>query len=139
MSDRPPCPVCWHEETMRAARQERLEHDLTDETLLLWQRPYGGARGQVVTRWDGGSWQCPTCGVVLIPHDAAVLLDAVLTVSYPAWRDNPTQLAWFTAAAKGGHVLAQERPNDGRSGRCGIRISGDEWCVLDVGHGGKHV
>lgn len=35
-------------------------------------------------------------------------------------------------------VLAQARPNDGRSGRCGIRISGDAWCVLDVGHGGEH-
>lgn len=32
-------------------------------------------------------------------------------------------------------VLAQARPNDGRSGRCGIRISGDAWCVptLDMG------
>lgn len=30
------------------------------------------------------------------------------------------------------------RPNDGRSGRCGIRLSGDAWCVLDVGHGGEH-
>lgn len=34
--------------------------------------------------------------------------------------------------------LEHERPNDGRSGRCGIRISGDEWCVRDVGHEGDH-
>lgn len=31
-----------------------------------------------------------------------------------------------------------ERPNDGRSGRCGIRVSNDHWCILDVGHGGDH-
>jgi hypothetical protein len=31
-----------------------------------------------------------------------------------------------------------ERPNDGRSGRCGIRISGDHWCTLDHGHAGEH-
>jgi hypothetical protein len=30
------------------------------------------------------------------------------------------------------------RPNDGRSGRCGIRMSGTNWCVLDVGHEGDH-
>lgn len=31
---------------------------------------------------------------------------------------------------------AKERPNDGRSGRCGIRVSGDKWCVLDHGRWG---
>jgi hypothetical protein len=36
-----------------------------------------------------------------------------------------------------GHYT-DKRPNDGRSGRCGIRISGDAWCVLDVGHDGEH-
>ncbi len=34
--------------------------------------------------------------------------------------------------------LREQRPNDGRSGRCGIRISGDAWCVRDIGHGGEH-
>ena len=32
----------------------------------------------------------------------------------------------------------EQRPNDGQSGRCGVRISGDAWCVLDVGHEGEH-
>jgi hypothetical protein len=36
-------------------------------------------------------------------------------------------------------LVLQMRPNDGQSGRCGIRISGDAWCVLDVGHEGEHV
>ena len=31
-----------------------------------------------------------------------------------------------------------ERPNDGRSGRCGIRVSGHHWCTLDHGHPGGH-
>lgn len=35
-------------------------------------------------------------------------------------------------------ALARCRPNDGRSGRCGVRISGDLWCVLDLGHPGDH-
>lgn len=48
-----------------------------------------------------------------------------------AWKAKASASDWCP-------VLAQARPNDGRSGRCGIRISGDAWCVLDVGHGGEH-
>ena len=33
----------------------------------------------------------------------------------------------------------QERPNDGRTGgRCGIRMSSNEWCVLNHLHSGDH-
>ena len=35
--------------------------------------------------------------------------------------------------------LREQRPNDGRSNRCGIRVSGDAWCTLDVGHDGEHI
>lgn len=33
-------------------------------------------------------------------------------------------------------VIPPVRPNDGRSGRCGKRLSGDCWCLLDEGHEG---
>lgn len=46
-------------------------------------------------------------------------------------------------AAKNARALAMrfraQRPNDGRSKRCGVRTSNDSWCVLDVGHDGEHV
>ncbi len=29
------------------------------------------------------------------------------------------------------------RPNDGRSGRCGLRIDSEHWCALDHGHSGE--
>lgn len=101
-SIRPPCPICWHEETMRDRKSGDLERDLRPEETLEWHRPYGGARGQVVTRWDGGSWRCPTCDVALTPRDAAVLFDAVLTVTQETWRDDDVMRGWFEAAAKGG-------------------------------------
>lgn len=62
---------------MRARRAGTEGRDLRPEEILEWARPYGGARGQVVTRWDGGTWHCPACDVALTPRDAAVLLDAV--------------------------------------------------------------
>ena len=41
------CPVCWHEETWRAIRQHgEPVHD--DASTMLWHRPEGGARGQIV-------------------------------------------------------------------------------------------
>ncbi len=46
------------------------------------------------------------------------------------------------SAAKSAHSVAmrfrEQRPNDGRGARCGVRISGDAWCVLDIGHEGAH-
>jgi hypothetical protein len=82
MSAKAICPVCWHEETFRALKQHcEPVHD--DPQYMLWQRPYGGARGQVVTVWDEGRWNCPVCGVSLTPRMAAILLDAVLRVSDP--------------------------------------------------------
>jgi len=47
------CPVCWHEETFRAIRQNG-EPVRDDASTMLWHRPEGGARGQIVTMWDGG-------------------------------------------------------------------------------------
>ena len=84
----PPCPVCWHEETMRAQREEREPADTTQEMHLEWYPPLDGPRGQQVTRVDGGYWRCPACDVVLPPREAAVLLDAVLVHGGdPAWID----------------------------------------------------
>jgi len=87
----PPCPVCWHEETMRAQREDREPADTTPEMRLDWRPPIGGARGQQATRGDGGYWRCPGCGVVLTPREAAVLLDAITG-------DRP----WVDQAARGG-------------------------------------
>jgi len=93
----PPCPVCWHEETMRVRRNGGKERETTQAEHLEWRSPYGGACGQQVSRTDGGYWRCPTCGVVLIPREAAVLLDAVLVGPYQIARNT-----WIGQAAKGG-------------------------------------
>lgn len=71
------CPVCWHEETLRA-RVGAHESCHDDPALMHWQRPHGGARGQVVSVWDGGCWLCEACGARMTPHHAAVLIDAAL-------------------------------------------------------------
>ena len=71
------CPACLHEETMRARRHDR-EPCYDDVEVMHWHRPYGGARGQQVTRWDGGFWVCQICGLRLTNRDAGVLLDAAL-------------------------------------------------------------
>jgi len=76
------CPICFHEETLESRiRGVEAAHD--DHVLMRWQRPHGGPRGQVVTRWDEGHWQCPDCDVRLTPRDAGVLVDAVLMLTYP--------------------------------------------------------
>jgi hypothetical protein len=76
------CPVCWHEETRRALRQN-TEPIRDDVSRMLWHRPYGGAKGQIVTIWDGGHWRCQTCGISFPQHMAALMIDAVLRVSDP--------------------------------------------------------
>jgi hypothetical protein len=77
VSEKIPCPACLHEETMRARFHEREPvHD--DMALMAWVPPYGGARGQQVTKWDGGGWVCQVCQLRLTPHEAGVLLDAAL-------------------------------------------------------------
>jgi len=76
------CPVCWHWEELRVRRNGGEPcHD--DPAVMRWNRPYGGARGQQVTRMDGGFWKCEICQVALTPHEAGVLLDAVLVLSSP--------------------------------------------------------
>ncbi len=82
MSKKVICPVCWHEETFRAIRQEQ-EADHDDPVLAYWCKPYGGARGQQVTVWDGGYWECGICRLRLPAFSMALLIDAVLRVSDP--------------------------------------------------------
>lgn len=74
----PPCPVCWHSKTMRCREYGGEPQDTTPAEHMEWHPPYGGARGQQVTRWDDGAWGCPGCGLRLTRQDAVVLLDAVL-------------------------------------------------------------
>jgi hypothetical protein len=76
------CPVCWHEETFRAIRQHS-EAVRDDAPVMLWQRPYGGARAQIVTEWDEGHWRCERCNLALWPSAAFLMIDAVLRVSDP--------------------------------------------------------
>lgn len=98
------CPVCWHEETRRAIRLHR-EPVRDDISNMRWQRPDGGPRGQIVTMWDGGCWQCEVCGISLPPRMAAVLVDAVLRVSDPdsdSYSHGGRTFADSMVAAKGG-------------------------------------
>ena len=98
------CPVCWHEETFRAIRQN--DKPVRDNvSTMLWHRPEGGARGQIVTMWDGGHWRCQTCGISLPPRMAGVLIDAVLRVSDPdsdSYDENEKVYADSVLAIEGG-------------------------------------
>lgn len=77
MSTRCICPICWHAENRRARRNGGEPcHD--DADSLEWCPPYGGARGQQVTRWDYGAWVCWICEARFTENDAAMLIDAVL-------------------------------------------------------------
>lgn len=77
-----PCPVCTHDETMRARLDER-EACYDDSPRMRWSPPPGGYRGQEVSRWDRGAWTCEACDLALTPRDAYVLLDAALMHAYP--------------------------------------------------------
>jgi len=67
---------------MIACRNRRETcHD--DTPQMRFSRPYGGARGQQVTRGDAGWWRCEVCDLSLTPNEAGVLLDAVLMLSEP--------------------------------------------------------
>lgn len=73
------CPLCWHEETMIARRNERepIRDHMLDICKMEFVPPYGGARGQQITRWDQGSYVCAVCGARLNERDLHILLDAV--------------------------------------------------------------
>lgn len=71
------CPVCTHEETMKARWHDR-ERDPDDWAVMDYVKFQPRAGGQPVSRWDRGLWECRTCGCRLTPHEALVLLDAVL-------------------------------------------------------------
>lgn len=97
------CPICWHEETWRAIRQQ-TEPVRDDMPRMRWNHPQGGARGQVVTMWDGGHWRCEICRMALPAHVAAILIDAVLRVSDPdsdSYVERENTFADAIAAAKG--------------------------------------
>ena len=76
------CPICWHEETFRALKQN-TEPIRDDTPMMLWHRPDGGVRTQNCTIWDGGNWRCEICDISLPPRMAAMMIDAVLRVSDP--------------------------------------------------------
>lgn len=58
-TDRARCPFCF------------LESGETDS--MFWCNPPGGYRGQVVTPWDAGWWQCDTCSLRLNKRMAEIL------------------------------------------------------------------
>lgn len=76
MSDPIQCPICMHEETLRA-RLDGREPCYDDAAQMRYHRT-GGMRGQTLTRWDLGTWVCETCAAALSPRDAGVMLDATL-------------------------------------------------------------
>lgn len=73
------CPLCWHEETMIARHNERepIRDHMLDICKMEFVPPYGGARGQQITRWDQGSYVCAVCGARINDRDLHILLDAV--------------------------------------------------------------
>lgn len=78
MIAQPVCPVCWHEDTIRARELgEEPHHD--DPVMLTWHRPYGGAQGQQLETRSRGHWSCEQCGLSISPRAAVVLIDAALT------------------------------------------------------------
>lgn len=83
MSKTIPCPVCWHEETVRSAANGRPADHTGDTTARMFFRIQGAASGQQVTRGSGGWWLCEICGCALVPREAGTLLLAVFTVCPP--------------------------------------------------------
>lgn len=82
MSNKILCPFCWHEETLKARLSNReCLHD--DPAFMLYVRPYGGACGQIVTKWDDGHFMCNRCEIRLTQTEAGVFLDAALMCSDP--------------------------------------------------------
>lgn len=77
MAERIHCPVCMHDETMRA-RLDGREPCYDDGPEMDFVRPRGGVRGQLLSQHDRGTWVCRVCAVPLTPRDAGVLLDAAL-------------------------------------------------------------
>lgn len=75
------CPVCMHEETVRARQNERepCRDDLA--VMRFVAPPSRGACGNpgMPTRFSDGEWECQICGCRLSPHEAGVLLDAALS------------------------------------------------------------
>jgi hypothetical protein len=73
------CPLCWHEETMiaRHNKREPIRDHMMDICKMGFVPPYGGARGQQITRWDQGLYECAVCGARLNESDLHILLDAV--------------------------------------------------------------
>lgn len=67
-TDRVPCPVCLHEETLRA-RLCRRTPCYDDMATMRLEPPFTAGRGV---------WGCRVCGVRLTPCHAGVLLDAAL-------------------------------------------------------------
>ena len=68
-----PCPLCWQEEVMHCSRLPREPGDFKEPEPLDWVRPYGGPKGQQVTRWDLGFWKCHECGAHFNERDLTIL------------------------------------------------------------------
>jgi hypothetical protein len=119
VSRRTLCPVCWNKETLRARLNER-EPCRDDPPQMTWHRPYGGPRGQIVTRWDGGWWACEQCEFRATAHDVGVLLDAALMASDPdcdSIRDGmheDARLAFLGGSAERAAPAAAGREDGGR-------------------------
>jgi hypothetical protein len=78
-----PCPVCHHRETMSAREQQR--EPIRSGNRMYWRPPPGGYKGQQVTRWDDGTYECEVCGLALIPYDAEALADATGAQQMEEW------------------------------------------------------
>lgn len=71
-----------HRETVRA-RRNGGDPCYDDACLMFWHRPHGGPRGQQISVWDSGWWECDTCKIRLHTEAAGLLLDAALMHADP--------------------------------------------------------
>ena len=93
-----------------------------------------------------GFWKSPDGSTQAIVHHADG--DPLIAMMSTGFSDSAHN-AYFVAAARDDiprlvalverlSEVLEMRPNDGRSGRCGIRLSNDSWCVLNYRHDGEH-
>ena len=64
----PWCPLCFLEAGVTDASTRNVLRILTPS----------GARGQTVTPWDNGGWQCGSCGLTAPEHSWAKLMAEVI-------------------------------------------------------------
>jgi len=130
-----PCPSCG---TLNWALHDNAMHKMADRIAALEAKMNDkGETARACKDWCGG----PVPGHAWSGHFSDDLKRAFCTTNCylrdAAERLTPPtfeQLVERVGPLPSGQLATAERQKD----RCGIRISGTEWCVLDVNHNGQH-